>query len=348
VIPTATVDADLVSIEEIRAAAERVRGVARRTPLLPVDVGQVEGAPRGSTVLLKAENLQPIGAFKIRGAYNAIASLTPEERAAGVVAHSSGNHAQGVARAARLLGVSATIVMPEGASAVKVAGVEADGARIVTVGPLAHERSDRSAALARDEGLTLVPSYDDRRVICGQGTAGLEIVEQILEAGLSERPLCVIVPIGGGGLISGVAAAVKELRPDALVWGVEPDVGADARDSLREGRIVRWDPEAVNRTIADGQRSSSVGRLNFAHLMAYVGGVVAVSDTEIARAMARTARSARLVAEPSGATAVAAWLFHAAEIPVPDDAAIVAFVSGGNVDLPLYAALLADGVAAGG
>nr|MBA2255122.1 pyridoxal-phosphate dependent enzyme [Chloroflexota bacterium] len=241
---TAEREPALVSLQDIRDAAARLRGITVRTPLLRFG-RPVLGDPRGETRgYLKPENLQPIGAFKLRGAYNAIAQLTADERLHGVVAHSSGNHAQGVARAARLLGVAATIVMPRNAPRLKVAGVEGDGARIVTVSDDPEERASRAAELAVADGRTLVPPFDDARVVAGQGTIGLEIVEQIAELDGDEppEPLTVLVPIGGGGLAAGVAAAVKSLRPDARVFGVEPELAADARDSLREGRIVRWEP----------------------------------------------------------------------------------------------------------
>ena len=346
----------LVALDQILDAADRLQGVTILTPLLPW-LPDPAGRHRA---WLKPESLQPTGAFKLRGAYNAIATLSPEHRRAGVVTHSSGNHAQGVARAARLLGVRATIVMPSDAPAVKVARVRADGAEIVVVGPSSDERLERAHALAEERGLTLVAPYDDRAVIAGQGTCGLEIVEQVAEldeiGGLREPggpteaagplELTVLVPIGGGGLASGVATAVKSLRPEARVYGVEPELAADARDSLRERRIVRWDPAQVGRTIADGQRAASIGRLPFVHLRRYLDGVIAVGEVEIMRAMVRAAREARLVLEPSGATTLAALLFHADELP--ETGRVVCVLSGGNVDPERYAALIAEGEAAGG
>ena len=347
---TTSTDPRLVTLDEIREAAERLRGITVRTPLLrfgPLD-------PPLPAAWLKPESLQPIGAFKIRGAYNAISTLTDEQRAAGVVTHSSGNHAQGVARAARLLGVRAVIVMPDDAPAVKVARVRADGAEIVVVGPSSEERAERATALARDEGLTLVPPYDAHAVVAGQGTIGIEIVEQVAEfdalIGKEEpdrRPsLTVLVPIGGGGLGSGVATAVKSLRPDARVLGVEPALAADARDSLREGRIVRWDPAQVGQTIADGMRTASVGKIPFVHLREHLDDVVVVEEVEITRAMSRAASEARLVLEPSGATTIAAWLFHPDEIAA--EGRVVCVLTGGNVDPKRYAALVEQGAAAGG
>jgi cysteine synthase len=204
-----------------------------RTPLVPFGTAGA-GGPR---ILLKAESLQSVGAFKIRGAYHAIASLTAEERSRGVVTHSSGNHAQGVARAARLLGTHAVIVMPSNAPAIKRRRVEADGAEVVTVGPASSEREAKAEELQRERGLVFVPPYDDDRIIAGQGTLGLEIAEDVPDLA------AVLVPIGGGGLSSGVAVAIRALHPQARILGVEPEVAADAKQSLREGRIVRWEPD---------------------------------------------------------------------------------------------------------
>ena len=346
-----------VTLDAIRAAAAVIRGVVVRTPLLPF--GRLEGRdPSGRTrAWLKPESLQPIGAFKLRGAYYNIATLSAECRAAGVVAHSSGNHAQGVARAARLLGVRAVIVMPSNAPRIKVERVREDGAEIVFVGPSSEERAERAAELARIDGLSLVGPYDDVATITGQGTVGLEIVEQL--AALDERtpsapsarrtevaPFTVLVPVGGGGIASGVAVAVKSLRSDAVVLGVEPALAADARDSLAQGQLVTWPAELVGRTIADGQRTTHIGRIPFALLRRYLDGIVTVTEDEIARAMVRASREARLVLEPSGATALAAWLFHQDELPA--NGRVVSILSGGNVDPVRYDELLARGIAAGG
>jgi threonine dehydratase len=342
----------LVDVKAIREAAERLRGIIVRTPLLRFG-RPIEGDPLGRTRgWLKPENLQPIGAFKLRGAYNAIAQLTDEQRQRGVVAHSSGNHAQGVARAARLLGVPATIVMPSDAPRSKVAGVRADGAWIVVVGTSSEERAERAAQMARDDGLTLIAPFDDAAVIAGQGTVGLEIIEQVAEldgwdggdagqATTAPEPLTVLVPIGGGGLAAGVSTVVKTLRPDARVFGVEPAIAADARDSLRQGRIVRWDPARVGMTMADGMRTASIGVLPFAHLRRYLDGVLTVEEQEIPVAMARAAREARLVLEPSGATALAALIHRGDELPA--EGRVVCVLSGGNVDPERYAELIERG-----
>jgi threonine dehydratase len=358
----ADADAATVTLYAIRSAAQVIRGVVVRTPLLRFGRPE-DGDPLGRTrAWLKPESLQPIGAFKLRGAYFSIATLTAERWAAGVVTHSSGNHAQGVARAARLLGVRAVIVMPSDAPAIKVDGVRVDGAEIVFVGPSSEERLQRAAELARVDGLSLVAPYDDAATITGQGTVGLELVEQIaeIEAGggaggsraseaaldRAPSPLTVLVPVGGGGLASGVAVAVKSLRPDAIVLGVEPELAADARDSLARGEIVTWPAEMVGRTIADGQRTTSIGRIPFALMRRFLDGVIAVSEDEIARAMVRASREARLVLEPSGATALAAWLFHGGDLPA--GGRVVCILSGGNVDPARYEDLLTRGVAAGG
>jgi len=324
----------LVSLADVEAAARRLEGVALRTPLLAL--GRRDGDPSGARAWLKPENLQSIGAFKIRGAYNALAQLGPTERTAGVVTHSSGNHAQGVSRAAALLGIDAVIVMPDDAPAIKVAGVRADGAHIDFVGPSNEERIERADVLAAERGLTLIPSYDDDRIIAGQGTVGLEIVEQIAELGPA-APLTVLVPIGGGGLSAGVCVAVKALRPEARVIGVEPELAADARDSMRQGRVVRWDPKLTGRTIADGVRTSALGDRTYAHLGPLLDDVVTVTEDAIADAMSLAATRGRIVVEPSGALSLAAWR----TVPVaPADGDVVMIVSGGNVDPDAYLRLL--------
>jgi threo-3-hydroxy-L-aspartate ammonia-lyase len=351
---TASPDDPLVTVDDIRHAAQVLRGIVVRTPLLPFGPpgeGDVTGRSR---VYLKPESLQPMGAFKLRGAYHALASLPADRRAGGVVTHSSGNHAQGVARAARILGMPAVIVMPTDAPRVKVAGVEADGARIVYAGTTNEERTARAHEIADEEGLELIPSFDDARIVAGQGTAGLEIVEQLAEidahAASDGRPPLppptVLVPIGGGGLAAGVATAVKEVRPDARVIGVEPVLAADAHESLRSGRLVAWPGDRVARTSADGMRTGSLGVLPFRQLRRYLDDVVLVDELEIARAMVRAASGARLVLEPSGATSLAAWLFHAHELGEPGT--VVCLLSGGNVDADRYRELIALGEAAGG
>lgn len=319
----------LVGLDRIRAAAETLRGVALRTPL--VDFGRPERRH-----LLKAESLQPIGAFKIRGAYVAVASLSPGERARGVITYSSGNHAQGVARAARLLDAPCVVVMPDDSPAIKRDRVAADGAEIVLVGPASEERRAVAERLAGERGLAIIPPFDDDRIIAGQGTVGLEIAEELPDLA------AVLVPVGGGGLASGVAVAVRALRPHARIVGVEPELAADARESLRAGRIVSWAAERVSRTIADGTRTQALGRRTFAHLSALLDDVVTVSEAEIAAGVRLAAEESRLVVEPSGALSVAALRYRAGEARVASlDGPVVAIVSGGNVDPARYREYLA-------
>jgi threonine dehydratase len=313
----------IVSIEEIRAAADRIRGVAVRTPLLRWD----------ERTWLKPESLQPVGAFKMRGAYNKIASLTDAERARGVVTYSSGNHAQAVARAARLLGAKAVICMPENAPRVKVDGVRRDGAEIVFTGNDSEERHRRALELVERHGSVMVEPYDDPAIIAGQGTCGLEIAEDL--PGVTS----VIVPVSGGGLSSGVATAIKAVAPRARVIGVEPELAADAKESLERGELVSWTAEETGRTMADGLRTNSLGALPFEHLRRYLDGIVTVSEDEIAEAMRRLASGARLVIEPSGAASMAAHLFGRVR-PADGDEARVVVLSGGNVDPDLYARIL--------
>lgn len=318
----------LVELAAIRAAAVTLRGVTVRTPLVPF--GRSERRH-----LLKAESLQPIGAFKLRGAYVAAAALTPDERSRGLITYSSGNHAQGVARAARLFGVPAVIVMPSDAPAVKRARVEADGAEVVVVGTASDERRRVAEEIAAARGLAIIPPYDDPRIVAGQGTVGLEIAEDL--PGVA----AVLVPVGGGGLAAGVASAITALAPGARLIGVEPELAADARDSLAQDRIVAWPADLVSRTIADGTRTQSIGRLNFAHLRAQLDAIIVVSEGEIAAAVRLAAEEARLVVEPSGALTIAAMRFHAAEAGLAGlDGPIVGVVSGGNVDPDRYLAYL--------
>ncbi len=318
----------LVTIADIRAAAEILRGITLRTPLVPF------GRPERRQ-WLKAESLQPIGAFKLRGAYVAAAALAPEERARGLITYSSGNHAQGVARAAALLGVPAVIVMPSDAPALKRARVEQDGAEVVIVGTASEERRLVAERIAAARGLAIIPPYDDPLIVAGQGTAGLEIAEAMPDVA------AVLVPVGGGGLASGVAAALTALVPRARIIGVEPELAADAQESLAAGHIVGWSAERVSRTIADGTRTQSIGRLNFAHLSAQMDMIVTVSEAEIAAAVRLAAEEARLVVEPSGALPVAAMRFHSAEAGLTAlDGPIVGVVSGGNVDPDRYLAYL--------
>lgn len=307
---------ELVSIDEVRAAAERLRGVAVRSPLVGLEVAGSAGA-----VFIKDEGAQATGSFKLRGAYNRIAQLTAEERGRGVITYSSGNHAQGVAYAARALGVKAVIVMPENAPEVKRRATEALGGEIVTVGPASAERRQKAEALAAEFGYVVVPPYDDARIIAGQGTAGLEIMEELPDVDV------VLAPVSGGGLLSGVAVAVRGMKPSARVIGVEPELAGDAAESFRRGELVTWPAEKTTRTICDGLRTQSLGELNFAHVRALVDGVVTVSEEEIREAM-RVLGEAGVKAEPSGAVTTAAVLFH--EMKLRPYRKVVAVMSGSN------------------
>jgi threonine dehydratase len=273
---------------------------------------------------LKPENLQPIGAFKLRGAYNKIASLTDEERSRGVITYSSGNHAQGVAYAARALATKAVIVMPRNAPAIKREATAALGAEVVFVGPSGVERQEKAEQLAAEHGYVIIPPYDDPKIIAGQGTAGLEILEDLPDVDL------VLVPIGGGGLISGISTAIKLSKPNVKIIGVEPELAADAQASFRAGEIVKFPPEQVLSTSADGLRSQYVGTLTFEHIRRYVDDVVTVSEEDIFNAVRILAENPKTVAEPSGAVAPAAWLFHRDSLPASKQT--VAVISGGNVD----------------
>jgi threonine dehydratase len=322
----------LVSLAEIRAAAARIATIAVRTPLVRTPFPGLSGHGTNKEIYLKAESLQPIGAFKIRGAANKILQLTDDEIARGVITYSSGNHAQGVAYAAREVGAKAVIVMPSNAPAVKRAATLALGAEVVDVGPASSERLAVAERLVREHGYIVIPPYDDEQIIAGQATCGLEIVEALPDVDL------VLAPVSGGGLLGGVAAAVKQLSPRIRVFGVEPELAGDTAESFRTGSIVTWAAELTSRTIADGLRTQSVGRRNFAHIRAFVDGIVTVTEAEIRAAMRAIVATTRLVPEPSGAVATAALLFHAAELPPYSKA--VAVVSGGNVDPALLAQIL--------
>jgi threonine dehydratase len=324
----------LVSIAEIRSAAARIASIAVRTPLVRTPFPGLSGYGTNKEIYVKAESLQPIGAFKIRGAANKILQLSPAEIARGVITYSSGNHAQGVAYAARAVGAKAIIVMPSNAPAIKRAATVALGAEVVDVGLASRERLAVAEQLVREHGYVAIPPYDDEQIIAGQGTCGLEIVEALPEVDL------VLAPVSGGGLLSGVAAAVKRLSPQTKVIGVEPELAGDTAESLRTGAIVTWPAELTSRTIADGLRTQSVGQRNFAHIRAFVDGIVTVTEAEIRAAMRAIVAATRLVPEPSGAVATAALLFHADELPVYSIA--VAVVSGGNVDPALLAEILTE------
>jgi threonine dehydratase len=327
-----TATESLVTIEDISAAAARIAGIAVKTPLVRAPFGGV-----GGEVWLKAESLQPIGSFKLRGAANKILQLKPEEIRRGVITYSSGNHAQGVAYAARAVGAKAVIVMPSNAPAIKRAATLALGAEIVDVGAASSERLAKAEELVRQHGYVVIPPYDDEQIIAGQATCGLEILEGLPDVDL------VLSPVSGGGLLSGTATSVKLLNPKAKVFGIEPELAADTAESFRTGKIVTWPAEMTSRTIADGLRTQSVGVRNFAHIQAYVDGIITVTEAEIRAAMRAIVATARLVPEPSGAVTAAALLFHAAELPAYRKA--VAIVSGGNIDPKMLAEVLTETVA---
>ncbi|MFI6479850.1 threonine/serine dehydratase [Nonomuraea sp. NPDC050663] len=300
-----------MDLDDIRAAASRIAGNVVRTPLV-----------RCGELWIKPESLQPIGAFKLRGAYNALAELRP----AGVVTHSSGNHGQALAYAAKSFGIPCVVVVPEGAPAVKTTAIAGHGAELVIVPP--DQRVIAAEKLATERGLTMIPPYDHPSIIAGQGTIGLEIVEDLPDVEV------VLIPVSGGGLASGIATAVKLLRPDVAVYGVEPELAADALESLTLGRRVSWDTSRTFRTIADGLRAD-LSDLTFSILRERLDGIVTVTEEQIRAAMRHLALRGRLVAEPSGAVATAAHLEGKVR-----QGRTVAILSGGNVDPELFAQVL--------
>ncbi|HEX3915678.1 MAG TPA: threonine/serine dehydratase [Steroidobacteraceae bacterium] len=310
--------AGLVTAAQFAEARERLRSAVLHTPLVRLTFDT------DAVAFLKPESLQPIGSFKLRGAYNAVAQLSEEQRQRGVITYSSGNHGQGVAYAARAFGIPAVVVMPRNAPEIKRQAIKALGAQIVDVGPASSERHARAEALAAEHGYAIIPPYDDPAIIAGQGTCGLEILADCPDVDL------VLAPVGGGGLLSGVAAAIRQQRPECRIVGVEPELAGDAAASLRQGRIVQYTAEQTTRTLADGLRTQSLGTRNFAHIQQYVDRIVTVTEQEIEDAMRAIAFGARLIAEPSGAVATAALLYHRHELPTHRIA--VAIISGGNAE----------------
>jgi threonine dehydratase len=314
----------MISIDDVRAAARRIDGLAHRTPVL---TSRAVDEAAGATVLLKAENLQRGGAFKFRGACNAVASLSDAERERGVATVSSGNHAQALALAARLHGARAVILMPDDAPAGKVAATEGHGAEVIRFDRYGQDREELLAALVAERGLVPVHPYDDERVMAGQGTVALELIE---DAGPVDL---LVVPVGGGGLISGCATAAGGVR----VIGVEPEAGDDVRRSLAAGERVRI---PVPRTIADGQQLPSPGELTFEVIRERVDEVVVASDAEIVDAMRLLFERVKTVAEPSGACALAALL--AGRVPDARGRRVGVVVSGGNVTAGRFAELVSE------
>lgn len=324
---------EFVTLDEIRAAKERISGVAVRTPLYRLERARLQMAKLPEPefdVYIKAESEQPIGSFKLRGAYNMVSQLSPEARSKGVITYSSGNHAQGVAYAARALDTKAVIVMPSNAPEVKKAATRALGAEIVEVGPASSERRIKAEELVAEFGYAMIPPYDAPEIVAGQGTCGLEIVEQLPDVDL------VLSPVSGGGLLSGTATAVKLAAQEGMakkevkVWGVEPELAADARESFYSRTLVEWPAEKTTRTIGDGLRTQSLGVINFAHILRHVDGIVTVTEDEILAALRVILSATKLVAEPSGAVTLAAALFHAHELPKARKVAVI--LSGGNLE----------------
>lgn len=327
-MPDHAIPTDLPNFDDVRAAAARLAGHAHRTPVL---TSATADALTGAKLFFKCENLQRMGAFKFRGAFNAIAKLDDARRRAGVLAYSSGNHAQAIALAARLLGTRATIVMPKDAPAAKLAATRGYGAEVVTYDRYTESREAISAELARARGLSLIPPFDHPDVIAGQGTAALELLEDAGE--LDDLFVC----LGGGGLLSGCALVARALQPDCRVHGVEPEAGDDARQSLEKGEIVTI---PVPTTVADGAQTQALGRYTFPLLRALVDDVLTVPDAALVETMRFFAERMKLVVEPTGCLAAAAVL-HGNQDLRGRRVGIIA--SGGNVDLDRYARLLAGG-----
>ena len=319
-----------ICFDDIAAAARRLAPVAHRTPTLR---SRTADARTGASVFFKCENLQRIGAFKFRGAYNALSQFSEAQRRAGAVAFSSGNHAQAVALSARLLGMPATIVMPKDAPAIKIEATRGYGAEVVLYDRRLEDREAIGARLAHERGMTLIPPYDHAHVMAGQGTAALELIEDV--AAMGEGPLdALLVCVGGGGLISGCAVAARHLAPGCRVIGVEPQAGNDVQQSLALGRIVHIDlPE----TIADGAQTLHAGELTFAVMRECVDEVTTVTDAQLIATMKFFAERMKLVVEPTGCLAAAALLEGVRRL---EGQRVGVIVSGGNVDLARYAALL--------
>ena len=319
---------DYITLPEIQSAARRIANTAVHTPLIPLP---------GTSILIKAESAQPIGSFKLRGAYNTIAQLPPEALAKGVITYSSGNHAQGVAYAARALHSHAVIVMPDNAPDVKIKATRALGAEVVFVGPASSARKLKAEELAARHGYTIIPPYDHPHIIAGQATCGLEIALDCPTASL------VLSPVSGGGLLSGTATALKLAaaaglcNPSIQVWGAEPALAADAHQSFYTRTLAEWPAELTSRTLGDGLRTQSLGALNFHHILRHVDGIVTVTEEEILNAMRHILQHTSLIPEPSGAVTLAAALYHAGELPPSTQTVVI--LSGGNVDPALLAQL---------
>ena len=318
-----------VTADDVRDAAVRLRGVARRTPVVR---SRTLDALAGRAVFCKCENLQRVGAFKLRGAYNAVSRLPGDRLASGIVTYSSGNHGQAIALAARELGTRAVVVMPEDAPRSKADAVAGYGAEIVRYDRGRGDRAELAAELVAARGLTLVPPYDDPHVIAGQGTVALELLSEVGELD------ALVVPVGGGGLIAGCATIAEAMRPGLRVVGVEPEAGDDTKRSLAAGERVRV---PAPRTIADGQAVEVPGELTFPIVLRLVHGIVLVSDAEIVDAMRFAFDRLKLVVEPSGASGLAAVLTGRIDEVAPAARRVGVVLSGGNVDTVRFRELLA-------
>jgi len=320
-----------VTLADIEAAAARIAGHAVETPLIE---SPLLNERVGGRLLIKPETLQRVGAFKFRGAYNRISQLSDAERKRGVVAFSSGNHAQGVALAARMLGAPAVIVMPTDAPAAKIAATRGYGAEVITYDRYTEDREAIARRISGERGSTTVPPYDDEHVIAGQGTLGLELVSQA--RALGAEPQLVATPVGGGGLVSGVATAVRGLAPEAELWGAEPEGFDDIARSLATGTPQTNIPGA--RSICDALQPPTLGKITYPMIEKLLTGVVAVSDAEVAEAVRAAFNTLKLVVEPGGAAALAGVI--SGKIPLNGRTGVVV-LSGGNVDPALYARILA-------
>jgi threonine dehydratase len=323
-----TAQAQLPTFADVQAAAQRLQGQAHHTPVLS---SRSMDELTGAQLFFKCENLQRVGAFKFRGAYNALSRLSAEQRRCGVVAFSSGNHAQAVALAARMLGMPATIVMPQDAPAIKVQATKGYGATVVSYDRYRDDREAISQALAQEKGLTLIPPYDHADVIAGQGTAALELLQET-------GPLdALLVCLGGGGLLAGSALATRALAPECRIYGVEPEAGNDGQRSFREGRIVHID---TPQTIADGAQTQHLGRLTFPIIQRDVDDVLTVSDAALIEAMGLLAGRMKLLVEPTGCLGFAAALAQKTQLA---GQRVGVILSGGNVDLSRFCALIGQG-----
>jgi len=331
-----------ISFDDVAQAAAALHGHAHRTPVL---TSRTADARTGAQVYFKAENFQRMGAFKFRGAFNALSQFTPAQRERVVIAYSSGNHAQAVALSARILGMPSVIVMPQDAPAAKLAatrGYQAGqpGSEVVLYDRYTEDREAIGRRLAEARGMTLIPPYDHPHVMAGQGTAALELVEQVRELDGGELD-ALLVCVGGGGLISGCSVAAHHLVPGVQVWGVEPEAGNDTQRSLAEGRIVHID---TPQTIADGAQTQHSGQLTFPVIRSLVSGIVTVSDAQLVAAMRFFAERMKMVVEPTGCLAAAALFERAAGLPDLRGARVGVIVSGGNVDVRRLGELLAGGL----